>query len=730
MKKNVELAGKSNIRKDLVFKHQKNAQELKIQLSLYCNQNESLNLLEISLNLKNIYLNNSIFPFNCRIPFLLSFSKEKEQIRTNYKYFLISQKEEQNFALPLIKQISNISIIYLPFSPLNVEKSVEFDNNPLFLPFLFSLYDITPIPSLHYFDERRILLSMKMRFNTVSEITKEMISELHYAVFPSHEYDESQLQNLSFIEMKTLAISVSSRFFAELGLSFKILQEIPSAVRESRDITKISDDNIKNMDIEILLVVPPSDCSILPQLIYGNQQFELVTALKIENNQLVSIYYLNEEDGFYEIRKNGIVHCFGLPSPTDKIIAIAYRCVNISNSCLFNLNSFIDRYDKVDVYSVVYKDDQGHDFKAFAPGFNAPYYSQKAMDCDELRCMTNDYFFYEFDPQNNTFPLSPLPSICGKSILMLPKTEKPHLLWCNMIYAVDENEHEVYLNNELYQQKQNPKLLLSDLFLPLPFQRPLYSVKELVERLHIQNFFPRPFILASVFNNTIIRIYKPDEQIHFDYPIIVIALEKQNDRYVIPFLASRCFQNHDFENQSITIDKLEDSFIPYLKNHDQYIFNDTKIVNSFSHIPLSFSILSKPSKPFYLFKYYLSYCSDQSLEYRTAIVMDKLISTFKISSNYSSFENFSFLANYFSYQLPEVDKQITIELLNGPIYLIDFDGEKLDQCFDLDISSNGIKFYNIRVKHDIPKYSKCPVKFIRFLIKTDFSGFPDFLVKY
>ena len=96
MKKNVELAGKSIIRKDLFFKHQKNAQELKIQLSLYCNQNESLNLLEISLNLKNIYLNNSIFPFNCRIPFLLSFSKEKEQIITQKDQEIQGLKNQLN----------------------------------------------------------------------------------------------------------------------------------------------------------------------------------------------------------------------------------------------------------------------------------------------------------------------------------------------------------------------------------------------------------------------------------------------------------------------------------------------------------------------------------------------------------------------------------------------------------------------------------------------------------
>ena len=747
----IDFSKRNGNKKDLSFTYIKQSQQLKMNLFFSYNRNQVEEMLEITFCLKEIKLNGSIFPFKAKIPFLFNFSQPYSM---KNQTFLISQNETKTFKYPLNLQIDNVLIMYLPFSQLIIERPNEFLNNSLFLPFLFSFFDVAPISSLHYFDERRLLLSMKMRLNTADEITKEMISDLHNAIFPSHEYDESQIENLSLIEMKTLTMSVSSRYFSELGLSFKILQEIPSAVRESRNksipnkqtsSTTENDDLSNEKDTEILIYIPPSQCSIIPSLIYGNQQFDLVTALKIDKNELVNIYYNCDKQRFYEIRKDNVFYYSGFPSPADNIIALAYRCYDISRNCIFNTQSFIDRYEKVNVYSIVHQENQSIGFKSFFPNFNAPIFSMKTMDCDELRCMTNEYFFYEYDPNNNNFPISPLPSICGKSLLMLPKSDRPHLLWSNMIYFISETDHSVSVNNPLCITNQNStkpkeneiteqsKLFLSELYLPITFKRPIDSARNLVEILNLKEIFTKPFILASIFNNQIIKIYKPDEQINFALPsLVLIALDKYKNQYAIPYLLSSLLNNAKLESQQNSLQIFDDSLIPYLNHPNDYILNNEILNSPLNDMPLYFSILSKPKTPFYLFRYYLSYNEATSLENRIAIAVDKLITTFKVYSN-KMLEDFSFLANYFTYEA-EADTEFTIELLNGSLYLVDIDINGLDTDFDLFVSTNGKDFYNVmelnQEDDEIPKYRNFPICYFRILTRVGFKGFPDFKVTY
>lgn len=551
------------------LKHWVEIAKNKLEVEQIIKYSRKENLVNIKLSYLSITVNGSKMIYKAHIPYLI----HEEKYPSNSKFVFVTRKEKSInffFTQPSSSNSSKndtnrLVVTLLPFSPILNSRKSDFTVK------LFSLFDVCP-PPLHYFDDRRQLLSYKanLSYKDISFYTK---SKIHNLVFPEFEKDMSEVQDMSITELQEKIKFVAQKYFYELGFQCAIFDGDPSDILDSNQ-----------QNPEVLIFLPKDTNLIKPAILCGSNIYKLSTTLKLINDSFISTFQFNDQ--FFSVSEAGVIQNSGVPC-AGEYLAVVYRSY-MDQRCVLNIPSFIPRYEKVTVYQfnkmaapylLNLVDDREEDKTV-----EWKLYKNQILDSNEtftdlqlLEQGPNDYYF-EFDPYKLILSSFPLPSICGKSVLKITAENLKCIIWINES-IVCNNSIKSLTYSQYDPKEENQTVISSNIFTPVVLNSVLYRCKDLINLITTNLEHSSNNVVTNLFDGKIVqRYYKSsDDSINYDFPVVIF----QEENGLIPF-------NFRYFNESEIEEHLElKEYLAHINDNSLSMY--TTLFHSFISMSFIFS---------------------------------------------------------------------------------------------------------------------------------------------
>ncbi|EAY09181.1 hypothetical protein TVAG_363960 [Trichomonas vaginalis G3] len=341
----------------------------------------------------------------------------------------------------------------------------------------------------------------------------------------------NSIQFLTFPEIQTIISKISDLYYKELGFSYKIINDNPG------------DELIpENFNPKILIFLPKEEIVPSPSIVYGTSIYNLATTLRVENDVFVSNFLYKKF--IFDVRDQTIKFEKG-NTPFGKHIALVYRFYQKNDTCVLNIPSFVLRHEKTKIYR--YENDTKVETitcynmntdknEQIKHSWNIRLSCQE-KDTDLLLMDTyDDVYYFEYDPGRILLSTNPIPSICGKSVLVMKSYQQiKRIVWINNTLVSNKDSDFVtfsHFNSDLKDQT----VVYTNYFVPAIVTKEMYTPPQLIVELINDKNKIENFVVTNMLNGKIVKKYSIDESIDFNLPVVLFQTILINQNNIIPFL--------------------------------------------------------------------------------------------------------------------------------------------------------------------------------------------------